>query len=147
MTEHNETFTCDRCGGTFPQGWSDEEAEAELARDYPGFPKEACGVLCDDCHNAFNAWRATRPYDLTDDQILAFSHPITEEQVRFLEAHPEAVKWIEAELSRLWAEEHQRSVERMTNMYLYGNPHGPEHGTTPAGFFTSPDPARPQGED
>jgi len=50
------TFTCGACGGTFPRGWTDEEAAAEaLAAFSPGeLLTEAVGVVCDDC------WQAMR---------------------------------------------------------------------------------------
>lgn len=44
-------FTCAACGGTFDQGWSEEEAEAELANTF-ALPKEECVLVCDDCYKA-----------------------------------------------------------------------------------------------
>jgi len=44
------TFTCWECGGTFPKGWTDEEARAESAAN--GFDPGAADMVtvCDDCH-------------------------------------------------------------------------------------------------
>ena len=46
-------FTCDMCGGTFEQGWTDEEAEAEYAGSFNELSpeqKEDRGEVCDDCY-------------------------------------------------------------------------------------------------
>lgn len=43
------TFTCDLCGGTFPKGWSDEEAAAEAEGLFSPAELEATSVVCDDC--------------------------------------------------------------------------------------------------
>lgn len=46
-------FTCDMCGGTFEQGWPDEEAEAEwegLFKELSEEEKEDRAVLCDVCY-------------------------------------------------------------------------------------------------
>lgn len=58
-----EHYTCERCGGTFLKGWSDDEAEAESegmfgvkhASQNPGM-----AVVCDNCFKA-----------LTNDSLLA----------------------------------------------------------------------------
>jgi hypothetical protein len=90
------TFTCDHCGGTFPDE-PDEEAAAtaELERDYPGVDKSACGRLCDDCYRDFNAWRATVP-----EQVVSAIVPLTEAQLRLIESTPGALERIEAEVNR-----------------------------------------------
>lgn len=43
------TFTCWECGGTFPKGWTDEEAAAEAAAN--GFDPAASDTVtvCDNC--------------------------------------------------------------------------------------------------
>lgn len=43
------TFTCAACGGTFPKGWSDEEAKSEAKALWGDVPAEECVVICDDC--------------------------------------------------------------------------------------------------
>lgn len=43
-------FQCAVCGGIFEKAWSEEEAEAELKNDFPGFVKEECDTVCDDCY-------------------------------------------------------------------------------------------------
>ncbi len=50
--EMEDTFTCDMCHQTFPKGWSDDEAAAELATVF-GTTREKtpCAVVCDDCWN------------------------------------------------------------------------------------------------
>jgi hypothetical protein len=42
-------YTCAVCKETFDQGWSEEEAEAELASTF-GVPKDECDIVCDDCY-------------------------------------------------------------------------------------------------
>jgi hypothetical protein len=80
----HSTFTCSRCGGAFPNAWSEADAEAELARDYPGFDKSECGVLCDECYDRFNAWRANQverpPY--TPPPIPEWARAVHEEYMR-----------------------------------------------------------------
>ena len=41
------------CGGEFEENWTDEEAIEELNNNFPGFDKEDCIVVCDDCYNKF----------------------------------------------------------------------------------------------
>lgn len=47
----SDTFKCSRCKETFKKGWTDEEAEAELKENFPGYEIEDCDVLCEDCFN------------------------------------------------------------------------------------------------
>jgi hypothetical protein len=49
------TFTCQHCGRTFPKGWSDEDAEREYDRVFPGVD-EAGVEVCDDCYLLITAW-------------------------------------------------------------------------------------------
>lgn len=46
------TFTCDRCGGTFPKAWSDDEAEAESRELFGEIEPTERAVICDDCFKA-----------------------------------------------------------------------------------------------
>lgn len=43
-------FRCAICGGVFTKGWSEEEAIAEMKKDFPDFILEQCDVICDDCY-------------------------------------------------------------------------------------------------
>lgn len=43
-------FRCAICGGVFTKGWTDEEALAEMNRDFPDFVAEQCDVVCDECY-------------------------------------------------------------------------------------------------
>ena len=52
----SNTFLCWKCKGTFPKGWSDEEAEAEYKTLWGENLGEEREVLCDDCHNSFMTW-------------------------------------------------------------------------------------------
>lgn len=53
-----QDFRCDLCGGIYEKGMSEEEALAELARNYgPGVSVEECGITCDDCYQAINPTR------------------------------------------------------------------------------------------
>ena len=49
----SDTFTCGRCGGTFPKGWSDEEAAAEAEAIFSPAELAAIEVVCDDCFTLF----------------------------------------------------------------------------------------------
>lgn len=44
------SYVCSVCKEEFEQGWSEEEAEAELAETFPGFNKSECDIVCDDCY-------------------------------------------------------------------------------------------------
>lgn len=46
----NRTYTCSLCGGTFEMEWTDEEAVAEMNRDFGSIPLDQCKVVCDDCY-------------------------------------------------------------------------------------------------
>jgi hypothetical protein len=45
-----ETYECAACGGVFEKGWSDEEAEDEVAATFPGHAMTECALVCDDCY-------------------------------------------------------------------------------------------------
>lgn len=49
--------TCAECGFTFEPSWSDEEAKAEAARNYPGLRPEEAAVVCDNCFKEITARR------------------------------------------------------------------------------------------
>lgn len=51
-----ETFTCARCHGTFPKGWTDEEAAAESLVEWGSIPDEEQAVICDVCYQELMAW-------------------------------------------------------------------------------------------
>jgi len=53
-----KTFTCARCKGTFTNAWSEEEARAEQARDYPEATDTI--VLCDECYAEFKEWESAQ---------------------------------------------------------------------------------------
>lgn len=42
-------YRCAICRGVFVKGWSDEQAEQELAENF-GDPVEDCDLVCDDCY-------------------------------------------------------------------------------------------------
>ena len=50
-------FRCALCNVVFEKGWNDDEAEAELDETFPGWVKEDCEVVCDDCFTALLAER------------------------------------------------------------------------------------------
>ena len=52
-----DEFKCQHCGGVFVKGWSDEEAEAEFAEQFPHRQDEPRGAVCDDCYNMFVGYR------------------------------------------------------------------------------------------
>ena len=45
-------YQCCKCGGVFEKGWTDEEAKAEMVKNF-GTAMEDVDVLCDDCYNEF----------------------------------------------------------------------------------------------
>ena len=52
MDEPKKEFTCDTCGGTFEEDWSDEKAMKEFDEVFPDFNGEVAKV-CDDCYEEF----------------------------------------------------------------------------------------------
>lgn len=46
-----DEYTCECCSKTYPKGWTDEEALAELEVVF-AVPVEECAVVCDDCYRA-----------------------------------------------------------------------------------------------
>jgi hypothetical protein len=44
------SYTCDSCGGTFEECWSDEEAIAEFREKFPAYPLTEARRVCDDCY-------------------------------------------------------------------------------------------------
>lgn len=60
----DDTFTCARCGHTYPKAWSDAEAIAEGNRfmndDHPvvGLDESDVVVICDDCYHTLLVWYA-----------------------------------------------------------------------------------------
>jgi len=65
----NNEYTCEKCQGTFIKGWSDEEAKAELDRNFPGMEIENCAMICDDCYvvpMSFEQIKAKARKDMTD---------------------------------------------------------------------------------
>jgi hypothetical protein len=65
MTERSEDalkaneYQCSMCGGIFEEGWSEEEATAELGETFPGASKASCAVVCDDCYKQVMGWAET----------------------------------------------------------------------------------------
>ena len=47
-----KTFTCEHCGETFPQAWSDEERQQEYEQNFPQEhrSREEAVTVCDDCY-------------------------------------------------------------------------------------------------
>ncbi len=56
MNESVRKFTCDLCKTSWVTGWKECDALKEMKHDWPGIQKEECGVVCDDCHEAFMKW-------------------------------------------------------------------------------------------
>lgn len=45
-------YECGICHGVFEKGWSDEEAAAEAAGNFPGLNiEQEGGLVCHDCYN------------------------------------------------------------------------------------------------
>ena len=47
------TYTCAKCGGSFEEGWSDEEAMAEAESIFTPAELAAVAVVCDPCFRGF----------------------------------------------------------------------------------------------
>lgn len=65
----SQTYTCALCNQTFTKGWSDEEALAELEKEFPLMAIEHCAVVCDDCYTApmtFDTHKAKVRKDMAD---------------------------------------------------------------------------------
>jgi len=43
-------YICDYCKGVFEFGWSEEEAEEELKKNFGDIQKDECVLVCDDCY-------------------------------------------------------------------------------------------------
>lgn len=43
-------YRCVACDGVFAKGWSDEEAAAEHAVEFPDMPLLDTDLVCDDCY-------------------------------------------------------------------------------------------------
>lgn len=43
-------YRCEMCQGVFPKGWTDADAEAELAKNFPDADREQCAEVCTDCY-------------------------------------------------------------------------------------------------
>lgn len=61
MTLTQDEFQCERCGGVFKKGWSDEERDAEAKADPYGFqtpPPENPDIasVCEDCFQEMRVW-------------------------------------------------------------------------------------------
>lgn len=54
-----DNFTCDVCHRTFPKAWTDEEALAEAKKAFGADVASLDnGVVCEDCYQQFQKWRA-----------------------------------------------------------------------------------------
>ena len=67
MSGTGESYTCERCGGTFKKGWSDEEAIAEATALFPAghiAAPEDQATVCDPCFQEIMAWAEANAPDL-----------------------------------------------------------------------------------
>lgn len=52
-----KTYLCARCHGVFETDWTDEEAQAEYAIEFPDVPIDTpTVVVCDDCYRGVGEW-------------------------------------------------------------------------------------------
>ena len=56
------TFTCSRCGETFPKAWSDADALREAEALFGYHPPETLTTVCDDCFYGLVAVENPRRY-------------------------------------------------------------------------------------
>ena len=61
----NNEFKCVICEKTFEKAQTEEEAEAELEDNYPGYSTEECELVCGDCYDIpyFKKERKMRNYE------------------------------------------------------------------------------------
>ena len=68
----SKTFTCALCERVYENTRSEEEARAELKREFGDIEPEDCAVVCDDCwekvrprnnREIFNAWKGNSSGD------------------------------------------------------------------------------------
>lgn len=52
-------YQCVVCGGVFQKIRPEEEALAELKRDFGDVPVEECSMVCDECHQKVQAFMAS----------------------------------------------------------------------------------------
>ena len=67
MSGTGESYTCERCGGTFTKGWSDEEALAEAQDLFPAAhiaEPDDQATVCDPCYREIMAWAQGNAPDL-----------------------------------------------------------------------------------
>ena len=46
----SDTFICSVCKKTYNKELTDIEAEKQLEKEFPGFKKDECDIVCDDCY-------------------------------------------------------------------------------------------------
>ena len=66
----SDEYRCAICEGVFAKGWSEEEAAAEFAAEFPGVDLSGTVLVCDDCNQQFVEWRRALPPGV-DAQYLA----------------------------------------------------------------------------
>lgn len=79
MTGIGESYTCERCGGTFTKTISDEEAMAEARDLFPAdhiAAPEDQATVCDPCFREIMAWAETSAPDLLRDPPAVSDDPI-----------------------------------------------------------------------
>ena len=49
---HGFHYICAQCGGRYKSAWTEEEAVAEAAREFPGLDVNSsrAAIVCDDCY-------------------------------------------------------------------------------------------------
>jgi len=79
MSGTGESYTCERCGGTFTKGWSDEEAAAEAQDLFPAghiAAPEDQATVCDPCFREIMAWAEVNAPDLLREPPAGTDDPI-----------------------------------------------------------------------
>jgi hypothetical protein len=71
------TYKCSECGGVYESEWTEEEANAELERDFPGTSIEECDVVCDNCYQIINPSKNPELYD----HYMRYHDPHREEKL------------------------------------------------------------------
>lgn len=72
MPNTDNTYTCEACGGIFPKGWSDEEANAEALETF-GIEADdpEAALVCDDCYMAMGFRGANETWEEWSERILS----------------------------------------------------------------------------
>ncbi len=71
--------------------WTDDEAAAKLTETFPGFRRDECDTVCEDCYREVTN-KIARQTNVKLKTLKDFHEPIFEEAIPIL--RKEAIKWV-----------------------------------------------------